>query len=137
MKAWRPMAVVGILSCAALAWAQPKPKPAAPQKVTVTPKPAPKPAGKPAKDAGAEPAAREASPVADGGAATGGKPVHEGKGAGGSKVFRFGELEVEGRLRSPQLVYFLRRVRAEFAAGDLGHRSFMLELSQTRNTESF
>jgi hypothetical protein len=56
---------------------------------------------------------------------------------GGAKVFRFGELEVEGRLRSPQLVYFLRRVRAEFAAGDLGHRSFMLELSQTRQSDNF
>jgi hypothetical protein len=38
-----------------------------------------------------------------------------------------------GRLKSPQIVYFLRRVRAEFAAGDLGHRSFTKELSQTRH----
>ena len=44
---------------------------------------------------------------------------------GGTRVFRFGEVEVEGRLKSPQIVYFLRRVRAEFAAGDLGHRSFV------------
>lgn len=51
---------------------------------------------------------------------------------GGVKVFRFGEMEIEGRLRSPQLVYFLRRVRAEFAAEDLGHRTFMRELSDTR-----
>ncbi len=56
---------------------------------------------------------------------------------GGAKVFRFGEVEIEGRLRSPQLVYFLRRVRAEFAAGDLGHRSFMRELSDTRRDPSF
>jgi len=56
---------------------------------------------------------------------------------GGAKVFRFGELEIEGRLKSPQLVYFLRRVRAEFAAGDLGHRTFMLELSDTRHDPSF
>jgi len=60
-----------------------------------------------------------------------------GGGDGGTKVFRFGEVEIEGRLRSPQLVYFLRRVRAEFAAGDLGHRSFMGELSQTRQDPSF
>ena len=52
---------------------------------------------------------------------------------GGAKVYRFGEVEIEGRLKSPQIVYFLRRVRAEFAAGDLGHRSFMKELSDTRN----
>ncbi len=56
---------------------------------------------------------------------------------GGTRVFRFGEVEIEGRLRNPQLVYFLRRVRAEFAAGELGHRSFMRELSDTRNDPSF
>jgi hypothetical protein len=54
---------------------------------------------------------------------------------GTSLVFR--ELDIEGRLKSPQLVYFLRRVRAEFAAGDLGHRSFMKELSETRKEPSF
>ena len=56
---------------------------------------------------------------------------------GGTRVMRFGEVEVEGRLKSPQIVYFLRRVRAEFAAGDLGHRSFMRELSETRNEPGF
>ncbi|CAN5272296.1 hypothetical protein BH09MYX1_BH09MYX1_19130 [soil metagenome] len=56
---------------------------------------------------------------------------------GGTRVFKFGEVEIEGRLRSPQIVYFLRRVRAEFAAGDLGHRSFMGELSDTRRTPNF
>jgi hypothetical protein len=56
---------------------------------------------------------------------------------GGAKVFRFGELEIEGRLKSPQLVYFLRRVRAEFAVGDLGHRTFMRELTDTRHDPSF
>jgi hypothetical protein len=56
---------------------------------------------------------------------------------GGQRVFRFGEVEVEGRLKSPQIVYFLRRVRAEFAAGDLGHRSFMRELGETKNAPSF
>ena len=56
---------------------------------------------------------------------------------GGARVFRFGEVEVEGRLKSPQIVYFLRRVRAEFAAGDLGHRTFMREMSETRNEPEF
>ena len=57
-------------------------------------------------------------------------------GDGGTSL-RFGEMEIEGRLRNPQLVYFLRRVRAEFAAGDLGHRSFMQELGETKNEQSF
>jgi hypothetical protein len=50
----------------------------------------------------------------------------------GVKTYTFGAQEVEGRLRSPQILYFLRRVRAEFDAGPLGHRSFLLELSDTR-----
>jgi hypothetical protein len=56
---------------------------------------------------------------------------------GGTQVFKFSELDIEGRLKSPQLVYFLRRVRAEFAAGDLGHRTFMREMSETRKESSF
>ena len=49
----------------------------------------------------------------------------------------FTELEIEGNLKSPQLVYFLRRVRAEFAAGDLGHRSFLREMSESRKEPTF
>ena len=56
---------------------------------------------------------------------------------GGTHVFKFSELDIEGRLKSPQLVYFLRRVRAEFAAGDLGHRTFMREMSETRKEAPF
>ena len=81
-----------------------------------------------------------AVPLRDGGGgrADGGREVVESKTLdGGGKVFRFGEVEVEGRLKSPQLVYFLRRVRAEFAAGDLGHRSFLREMSDTRHDPSF
>jgi hypothetical protein len=56
---------------------------------------------------------------------------------GATKQFQFTETDVEGRLKVPQLVYFLRRVRAEFAAGDLGHRSFMRELSETQRDPDF
>ncbi|MBX3262686.1 MAG: hypothetical protein KIS78_35985 [Labilithrix sp.] len=79
----------------------------------------------------AEPAAR------DTGAGKGGGVVDQKTLDGGQRVFRFGEVEVEGRLKSPQIVYFLRRVRAEFAAGDLGHRSFMSELGETKNEPGF
>src|SRR5689334_13528905 len=54
------------------------------------------------------------------------------EGKEGVKTYQFGAVEVEGRLRSPQLIYFLRRVRAEFVAGELGHRSFLRELDSTR-----
>lgn len=56
------------------------------------------------------------------------------EGDAGVKTYKFGPVEVEGRLKSPQVVYFMRRVRAEFAAGALGHRSFMRELSDTRRS---
>lgn len=56
---------------------------------------------------------------------------------GGQRVFRFGEVEVEGRLKNPQIIYFLRRVRAELAVSDLGHRSFMRELSDTKDERGF
>jgi hypothetical protein len=56
---------------------------------------------------------------------------------GGTRVFKFKELDIEGRLKSPQLVYFLRRVRAEFGAEDLGHRSFVREMSETRKEPAF
>lgn len=51
----------------------------------------------------------------------------------GVKTYRFGPQDVEGRTKSPQIAYFLRRVRAEFDAGELGHRSFLRELAHTRH----
>lgn len=111
-------ALLLVTACALFASAQPR-------------KPGAKPA--PAAEGGA-PAARES----DAGTTKGTTSVTETKTAdGGAKVFRFGEVEVEGRLKSPQIVYFLRRVRAEFAAGDLGHRSFVRELDETKNEPSF
>lgn len=59
------------------------------------------------------------------------------EGKEGVKTYQFGAVEVEGRLRSPQLIYFLRRVRAEFVAGELGHRSFLRELESTRRAAAF
>jgi hypothetical protein len=106
---------------------------------------------KPAKEAPAapaEPADTQAStpPETPVKAPAGKDSTKEGKGQGkvtateesesekGVKTYKFNAVEVEGRLKSPQIVYFLRRVRAEFEAGDLGHRSFMPELSDTRRS---
>lgn len=66
-----------------------------------------------------------------------GAKVSDSKDAGGAKQFNFTQTDIEGRLRAPQLIYFLRRVRAEFAAGDLGHRSFLRELSQSQREPPF
>ncbi len=100
------------------------------------PKEDPKAAAKDAKEPKAE-AAKESKGGADKPKPTSGSPsVLETKseGDGGVKTYKFGPVEVEGRLKSPQVVYFMRRVRAEFAAGALGHRSFMRELSDTRRS---
>ena len=78
-----------------------------------------------------------ASPSLTNGDAGAGQMVAQKTTDGGIKVFRFGELEIEGRLKNPQLVFFLRRVRAEFAAGDLGHRSFLRELGETKDDSNF
>ena len=95
-----------------------------------TPAPAHKADAGPGRSAGAAPPSREK----DGG---GGELVQTKTLDGGAKVFRFGELEIEGRLKNPQLVFFLRRVRAEFAAGELGHRSFLRELHETDQDPNF
>ncbi|MET0343452.1 MAG: hypothetical protein ABW252_20745 [Polyangiales bacterium] len=51
------------------------------------------------------------------------------------KVMRFSGLDIEGRLKSPQLVVFVERVRAEFEHPALPHRSFMPELRDTAARE--
>lgn len=120
-----------------------KPKPAATaERPTKEPKAPPPDAPKGAEDgdagvAGAAPSSRTPA-AASTGNSTGKDAVVEQKSVdGGTQVFRFSEVEVEGRLKSPQIVYFLRRVRAEFAATDLGHRSFARELGETRNEPAF
>jgi len=69
------------------------------------------------------------------GTETGNVKVKEDK--EGVKTYKFETVEVEGRLKSPQVIYFLRRVRAEFEAGALGHRSFLGELSDSRRSAAF
>ena len=110
-----------------------------------TPSAAPPPAKDTAASAEAEPASSAAPAMTGRGEAKTPPPAKTYTGDGGvtvtekagSKQFQFTETDVEGRLKVPQLVYFLRRVRAEFAAGDLGHRSFMRELSATQRDPDF
>jgi hypothetical protein len=139
------LVVASLTAMSLLAGAQTK-KPAAPTPLALPPsakKPPVKPgpgAGKPSDsdDAGALAGRDERAPASSSKDAGGAGAVVEAKTIdGGTRVFRFGEVEVEGRLKSPQIVYFLRRVRAEFAAGDLGHRSFVRELEETRNEPGF
>jgi len=80
--------------------------------------------GDAAKDAGAAAASRPASPRVE----------REQTEKDGEKSYQFQAVEVEGRLKAPQILYFLRRVRAELRAGRLGHRSFLPELYDTRRS---
>ena len=88
-----------------------------------------------AKNAAKEEGVKAAGTAAPKGQATGDVKVKEDK--EGVKTYKFETVEVEGRLKSPQVIYFLRRVRAEFEAGALGHRSFLGELSDSRRSAAF
>jgi len=47
------------------------------------------------------------------------------------KTLEFTGLDIEGQLKTPQLLYFLTRLRAEFDRPRLPRRSFMPELERT------
>ena len=132
------LAVCTFALVTALASAQNKKKPPKPPRKPAPAAAAPKPeTAKPDAAAPLAPKAEAASPRAASATREDGGAVEAKTLDGGTRAFRFGEMEIEGRLRNPQLVYFMRRVRAEFAAGDLGHRSFMQELSETKKEPSF
>jgi hypothetical protein len=132
-------AVVAVLSIAASSFAKP------PVRAAAKPKPAPT-ATTEAAPAEAAPTPPPEAPVKAAGTKETKEPkdgknaqlthVEESAKDKGVKTYKFSAIEVEGRLKSPQIIYFLRRVRAEFEAGDLGHRSFMPELSDTRRSPS-
>jgi pyruvate/2-oxoglutarate dehydrogenase complex dihydrolipoamide acyltransferase (E2) component len=157
------VACFGLLGLASSAAAQSKPpaaaKPAKAAKPPAKAKPAKAPvtkAKKPAKTPEAEVSADEAAPAEEGpkptgegesqlkaagttsaGTPSGKEAVSQQEDPEGVKTYHFGAIEVESRLKSPQLIYFLRRVRAEFEAGALGHRSFLGELADTRHDPAF
>lgn len=48
------------------------------------------------------------------------------------KTVEFTGLDIEGQLKTPQMLFFLNRLRAEFDRPRLPHRSFMPELARSR-----
>lgn len=52
------------------------------------------------------------------------------------KTLEFTGLDIDGQLKTPQLLYFLTRLRAEFDRPRLPHRSFMPELRRTPGEKS-
>jgi hypothetical protein len=53
------------------------------------------------------------------------------------KVMEFSGLDIEGQLKTPQMLYFLNRLRAEFGHPRLPHRSFMPELQLSTRGKAF
>ena len=53
------------------------------------------------------------------------------------KVVEFSGLDIEGQLKTPQMLYFLNRLRAEFGRPRLPHRSFMPELQRSAHGDPF
>jgi hypothetical protein len=67
------------------------------------------------------------------------KPAGDAK-AGGknvkTKTYTFGAMDVEGKLKTPQLLYFLNRVKLELDMSAPDKRSFMKELGQSADDKS-
>jgi hypothetical protein len=72
---------------------------------------------------------RRAGDEAEGGSSLAG-PTAPGKPAK-TTVYTFGAMDVEGKLKTPQLLYFLNRVKLELDMSAPDERSFMKELART------
>ena len=53
-----------------------------------------------------------------------------------SKTYTFGAMDVEGKLKTPQLLYFLNRVKLELDMSAPDKRSFMKELGQSADDKN-
>jgi len=53
-----------------------------------------------------------------------------------TKTYTFGAMDVEGKLKTPQLLYFLNRVKLELDMSAPDKRSFMKELAKSADDKS-
>jgi hypothetical protein len=67
-----------------------------------------------------------AAPASDGGATT-----IDPKTGQKSKQYTFGGLDIDGKLKTPQLLYFLNRMKSEFDTTAPDKRSFLPELKRS------
>lgn len=108
--------------------------PSGPAKRATVPSPA---APSPAAPADTSSSSGETATAADSGDTTT-APVN-GVAAGTkvkTKTYTFGAMDVEGKLKTPQLLYFLNRVKLELDMSAPDHRSFMKELAQSADDKS-
>jgi len=66
----------------------------------------------------------------------GAAPAVPGTRTAKTKVYTFGAMDVEGKLKTPQLLYFLNRIKLELEMSAPDHRSFMKELERTADDPS-
>jgi hypothetical protein len=128
------MAVALVLALGAPAQAKPakhraathRPAPARTQERTVAPAPPPADSQGSSEGVG-ESGGDEGKPAAE--AKSGGKTLK-------TKTYTFGAMDVEGKLKTPQLLYFLNRVKLELDMSAPDKRSFMKELNQSADDKS-
>ena len=61
----------------------------------------------------------------------GGTTVTDAKTGAKSKQYTFGGLDIDGKLKTPQLLYFLNRMKSEFDTTTPDKRSFIPELKRS------
>jgi hypothetical protein len=82
---------------------------------------------------------KKAAPKPDSGAAKaedaktsdGGATVTDPRTGSKSKQYTFGGLDIDGKLKTPQLLYFLNRMKSEFDTTTPDKRSFIPELKRS------
>jgi hypothetical protein len=72
----------------------------------------------------------------DGAEGSGGGETKAGGKTLKTKTYTFGAMDVEGKLKTPQLLYFLNRVQLELDMSAPDKRSFMKELGQSADDKS-
>ena len=116
-----------------------KAKPAAVRAAPACKAPAPAAAPAQAKErtpTASAPAAAESSSDGESGSDdTATKPA-TGGGKVKTKSYTFGAMDVEGKLKTPQLLYFLDRVKLELDMSAPDKRSFMKELQQSADDKN-
>jgi len=115
-------ALLALSAPAAGAGRKAKPKPAAPAPAPAAAAPAP----------AASPAPKTEAPAGD----TAKTPAPAGKTrAPKVNVYSFSGLDLEGKLKTPQLLYFLNRSKMELETSLPDKRSFMKELERTSEAD--
>jgi hypothetical protein len=139
MKALGGLMRMGLLAVAVLLWSQAAPASAEPRRgraSTARPGSAAKRA-RPPRPARGEPRRQAPSEGASAPAATPGEAVTEEPAPTSTpravkpRVYSFGGLDVEGKLKAPQLLYFRSRMRQELDTSNEDTRSFLKELEKT------